>query len=116
MFISLDHFFVPTIEIEGALYKHPSVTAAAGSNVRDIATSVNAVFDSTGVAAIASTQLKLEAKSLDDTYNGQNSISFSLQGKNTTATTISANITLNHVKTSSVLSDLRDSINNFTKQ
>ena len=26
-----------------------SVTAAAGSNVRDIATSVNAVFDSTGV-------------------------------------------------------------------
>ncbi|MDC3089092.1 flagellin [Alphaproteobacteria bacterium] len=91
-----------------------SVTAAAGSNVRDIATSVNAVFDSTGVAAIASTQLKLEAKSLDDTYNGQNSISFSLQGKNTTATTISANITLNHVKTSSVLSDLRDSINNFT--
>ncbi|MDC1356771.1 flagellin [Pseudomonadota bacterium] len=91
-----------------------SVTAAAGSTVRDIATSVNAVFDSTGVAAIASTQLKLEAKSLDDTYNGQNSVSFSLQGKNTTATTISANITLNHVKTSSVLSDLRDSINNFT--
>jgi hypothetical protein len=91
-----------------------SVSAAAGSTVRDIATSVNAVFDSTGVTAIASTQLKLEAKSLDDAYNGQNSISFSLQGKNTTATTISANITLNHVKTSSVLSDLRDSINNFT--
>jgi len=91
-----------------------SITAAAGSTVRDIATSVNAVFDSTGVAAIASTQLKLEAKSLDDTYNGQNSISFSLQGKNTTATTISANITFNHVKTSSVLSDLRDAVNNFT--
>ena len=91
-----------------------TVTAAAGSTVRDIATSVNAVFDSTGVAAIASTQLKLEAKSLDDAYNGQNSVSFSLQGKNTTATTISANVTLNHVKTSSVLSDLRDSINNYT--
>ena len=91
-----------------------TVSAAAGSTVRDIATSVNAVFDSTGVAAIASTQLKLEAKSLDDAYNGQNSVSFSLQGKNTTATTISANVTLNHVKTSSVLSDLRDSINNYT--
>ena len=91
-----------------------SVSTAAGSTVRDIATSVNAVFNSTGVAAIASTQLKIEAKSLDDLYNGQNSVSFSLQGKNTTATTISANITLNHVKTSSVLSDLRDSINNFT--
>ena len=91
-----------------------SVTAAAGSNVRDIATSVNAVFDSTGVSAIASTQLKLEAKSLDDEYNGQTSLSFSIQGKNTTAVTIAANVTLNHVKTSSVISELRDSINNYT--
>ena len=91
-----------------------SVTAAAGSNVRDIATSVNAVFDATGVTAIASTQLKLEAKSLDDTYNGQTSISFSIQGKNTVATTIAANITLNDNKGSSVLSELRDSINNYT--
>ena len=70
-----------------------SVSAAAGSTVRDIATSVNAVFDSTGVAAIASTQLKLEAKSLDDAYNGQTSLSFSIQGKNTTATTIAVSYT-----------------------
>ena len=91
-----------------------SVTAAEGSTVRDIATSVNAVFDATGVTAIASTQLKLEAKSLDDAYNGQTSVSFSIQGKNTTATTISANVTLNNNKGSSVLSGLRDSINNFT--
>ena len=91
-----------------------AVTAAAGSNVRDIATSVNAVFNATGVSAIASTQLKLEAKSLDDSYNGQTSISFSIQGKNTTATTIAANITLNDNKSSSVLSGLRDSINNYT--
>ena len=91
-----------------------SVTAAAGSNVRDIATSVNAVFNATGVSAIASTQLKLEAKTLDDAYNGQNSLSFSIQGKNSTAVTIAANITLNHVKTSSTLSNLRDSINNYT--
>jgi flagellin len=91
-----------------------SVTAAAGSNVRDIATSVNAVFDSTGVSAIASTQLKLQAKTLDETYNGQTSLSFSIQGKNTTATTIAANVTLNHSEGSSVLSELRDAINNYT--
>ena len=91
-----------------------SVTAAAGSNIRDIATSVNAVFDSTGVTAIASTQLKLQAKTLDDAYNGQTSVSFSIQGKNTTAVTIAANLTLSHNEGSSVLSELRDSINNYT--
>ncbi len=91
-----------------------SVTAAAGSNVRDIATSVNAVFDATGVTAIASTQLKLQAKTLDKAYNGQTSVSFSIQGKNTTAITIAANVTLNNNESGSVLSDLRDSINNYT--
>ena len=91
-----------------------SVTAAEGSNVRDIATSVNAVFDSTGVSAIASTQLKLEAKTLDDEYNGQTSLSFSIQGKNTTATTIAANVVLSNNKASSNLSELRDAINNYT--
>ena len=90
------------------------VTAAVGSTVRDIATSVNAVFDSTGVSAIASSQLKIEAQSLDSTFNGQNSVSFSIQGKNGTSTSISANITLNNSKGSSVLSGLRDSINNYT--
>ena len=91
-----------------------SVTAAEGSNVRDIATSVNAVFDSTGVTAIASTQLKLQAKTLDSSYNGQTSVSFSIQGKNTTAVTIAANTTLSNNEGSSVLSELRDSINNYT--
>ena len=91
-----------------------SVTAAAASNVRDIATSVNAVSDATGVSAIASTQLKLEAKTLDDEYNGQTSLSFSIQGKNATAVTIAANVTLSNNKASSVLSNLRDSINNYT--
>ena len=91
-----------------------SVTTAEGSNVRDIATSVNAVFDSTGVTAIASTQLKLQAKTLYSTYNGQTSISFSIQGKNATATTIAANVTLSNNESGSVLSELRDSINNYT--
>ena len=91
-----------------------SVTAAEGSTVRDVATSVNAVFDSTGVSAIASSQLKIEAQSLDSTFNGQNSVSFSIQGKNGTSTSISANRTLHNSKGSSVLSGLRDSINNYT--
>ena len=91
-----------------------TVTAAAGSTVRDIATSVNAIFDSTGVSAIASSQLKIEAKSLDSSSNGQNSVSFSIQGKNGTSTSISANITLNNTKGNSVLSNLRDSVNNYT--
>ena len=102
-----------TFTIHGILGSS-GVTAAAGSNVRDIATSVNAVFNATGVSAIASTQLKLEAKSLDDAFNGQTSLSFSIQGKDTTATTIAANITLSNDKASSVLSNLRDSINNYT--
>ena len=91
-----------------------TVTAAAGSTIRDIATSVNAIFDSTGVSAVASSQLKIEAKSLDSSLNGQNSVSFSIQGKNGTSTSISANITLNSSKGSSVLSNLRDSVNNYT--
>ena len=61
-----------------------------------------------------SSELKLESKSLDDTYNGETIISFIIQCKNTVATTIAANITLNDNKGSSVLSDLRDSINNYT--
>ena len=91
-----------------------TVTAAAGSTVRDVATSVNAIFDSTGVSAVASSQLKIEAKSLDSSYDGQNSVSFTIQGKNGTSTSISANITLNSTKGSSDLSALRDSINNYT--
>ena len=91
-----------------------SVTTSAGSNIRDIATSVNAVFDSTGITAIASSQLKLEGRALDADYNGSDSVSFTIQGKNSTATTISASITLNATKGSSVLSSLRDSINNFS--
>ena len=102
-----------TFTIHGILGSS-GVTTAAGSTIRDVATSVNAVFNSTGVSAIASSQLKIEAKTLNSTFNGQQSLSFSLQGKNATATTIAANITLNNAKGSSVLSNLRDSINNYT--
>ena len=91
-----------------------TISVVAGSNIRDIATQVNNVFDATGVGAIASTQLKLEALSLDDSYDGQTSVSFSIQGKNETAVTIAANITLSDTASNSVLSELRDSINNYS--
>ena len=91
-----------------------TVTAAAGSTVRDIATSVNTLFDSTGVSAVASSQLKLQAKTLDSSYNASNSVSFTLQGKNTTSVSVSANITLSNSVGSSDLNGLRDSINNYT--
>ena len=91
-----------------------TVTAAAGSTIRDVATSVNAIFDSTGVSAIASSQVKLEAKTLDSSYNGTNSVSFTLEGKNSTSVSISANITLSNSQGSSDLNGLRDSINNYT--
>jgi len=56
----------------------------------------------------------LEALSLDDSYDGQTSVSFSIQGKNETAVTIAANITLSDTASNSVLSELRDSINNYS--
>ena len=102
-----------TFTIHGILGSS-TATAAAGSTIRDVATSVNAIFNATGVSAVASSQLKIEAKSLDSTYDGQNSVSFTIQGKNGTSTSISANITLNSSKGSSDLSGLRDSINNYT--
>jgi flagellin len=102
-----------TFTIHGILGSS-SITTAAGSTVRDIATLVNTSFNSTGVSAVTSSQLKIEAQSLHSSYNGSDSVSFSIQGKNSTATTISADITLNTAKGSSVLSSLRDSINNFT--
>jgi flagellin len=102
-----------TFTIHGILGSS-TITAAEGSTVRDISTSVNAVFDSTGVTSIASTQLKLQAKTLDKAYNGQTSVSFSIQGKNTTAVTIAANLTLSNNEGSSILSEVRDSINNYS--
>ena len=39
----------------------------------------------------------LTAKTLDDAYNGQSSLSFSIQGKNATAVTIAANVTLSNI-------------------
>ncbi len=108
-----------TFTIHGLLGSK-TLTTAEGSNIRDIATLVNNSFESTGVSAIASTQLKIEAKALKSpsatasSFIGSQSVSFTIQGKNSTATSVSAQVTLATDKTNSNLSALRDSINNYT--
>ena len=91
-----------------------TLTTSAASTIRDVATLVNNSFGSTGVNALASTQLKIEAKALASDEAGSRSLSFTILGKNTTATAVSANVTLGTATSSSDLSALRDSINNYT--
>ncbi len=91
-----------------------TLTTSAASTIRDVATLVNNSFGSTGVNALASTQLKIEAKALASSEAGSRSLSFTILGKNTTATAVSANVTLGTATSSSDLSALRDSINNYT--
>ena len=91
-----------------------TLTTTAGSTIRDVANLVNNSFENTGVNALASTQLKLEAKALGSTHAGSNSVSFTIQGSNSTATAVSANVTFGTSTATSDLSALRDAINNFT--
>ena len=91
-----------------------TLTTTAGSTIRDVATLVNNAFENTGVNALASSQLKLEAKALGSTHSGSNSVSFTIQGSNSTATAVSANVTFGASTATSDLSALRDAINNFT--
>jgi flagellin len=91
-----------------------TLTTTAGSTIRDVATLVNNSFENTGVNALASTQLKLEAKALGSTHSGSNSVSFTIQGSNSTATAVSANVTFGTSTATSDLSALRDAINNYT--
>ena len=91
-----------------------TLTTTAGSTIRDVATLVNNSFENTGVNALASTQLKLEAKALGSDHSGSNSVSFTIQGSNSTATAVSANVTFGTSTATSDLSALRDAINNYT--
>ena len=91
-----------------------TLTTTAGSTIRDVATLVNNAFETTGVNALASTQLKIEAKALGTDHSGLHSMAFTIQGKNATATAVSANVTFGTTTATSDLSALRDSINNYT--
>ncbi len=103
-----------TFKVSGQ-FGSKTMTVTAGSTARDVATLVNNNFDSTGVDAIASTQLKLEG--LCTTGNtGDVSVSFDLYGSNTDAVTISSSVNLAVSKTSSNLTNLRDAINAYSAQ
>ena len=91
-----------------------TLTTTAGSTIRDVASLVNNAFETTGVNALASTQLKLEAKALGSDHTGSNSMSFTILGKNSVATAISANITFGLTTGASDLSALRDAVNNYS--
>ena len=78
--------------------------------LQEIVNLVNDKFDSTGVSATATTTVKLQG--ITDAA-GSHVVSFNLYGKNTTAQTISATITLG-TSTGAALTGLRDSFNAYT--
>ena len=109
-----NHVEADTITISGQLGS-TNVSVVAGETARDIATNINAVFESTGVDASASTQLKFEG--LASTGNtGVVSVSFDLYGSNTSAVSISGSVNLGATTGASNFTELRDSINAYTAQ
>ena len=110
----VNHVEADTLTISGQLGS-TTVAVTAGQTAKDIATSINNVFDSTGVDATASTQLKLEGLASSGN-TGTVSLAFDLYGSNTTAVTVSSSVNLGATVGASNLTELRDSINAYTAQ
>ena len=89
-----------------------TIDVAAGNTAKEIVNLVNDKFDSTGVSATATTTVKLEGITSDAA--GSHVVGFNLYGKNTTAQTISATITLGATTGAADLTGLRDSFNAYT--
>ena len=89
-----------------------SIAVAAGDTAKVIANQVNHDFDSTGVSATASTQGKIQFLSSDAA--GQHVVTMNVYGKNTTAQSISASITIGTQVTGTDLTDLRDQFNAYS--
>ena len=109
-----NHVEADTMTISGQLGS-ANVTITAGETAKDIATNINNVFESTGVDASASTQLKFEGIAKSGS-TGVVSVSFDLYGSNTTAVTISSSVNLGATTGASNFTELRDSINAYTAQ
>jgi flagellin len=88
-----------------------TVDVAAGNTAKEIVNLVNDKFDSTGVSATATTTVKLQG--ITDAA-GSHVVGFNLYGKNSTAQTISATITLGTTTGAADLTNLRDSFNAYT--
>ena len=89
-----------------------SIAVAAGDTAKVIANQVNHDFDSTGVSATASTQGKIQFLSSDAA--GEHVVTMNVYGKNTTAQSISATITIGTQVTGTDLTDLRDQFNAYS--
>ena len=74
-----------TLTVSGA--SSGSVSVGAGASAKTIADGVNAISEKTGVTASAITYAKL------DSLGEKGNLSFKLYGQNTTAVTVSANVT-----------------------
>ena len=110
----VNHVEADTVTISGQLGS-TTVAVTAGQTARDIATSINNVFDSTGVDASASTQLKLEGLAASGP-TGTVSVAFDLHGSNSTAVKISGSVNLGSTTGTTNFTELRDSINAYTAQ
>ena len=109
-----NHVEADTMTISGQLGS-ANVAISAGNTARDIATKINNIFESTGVDATASTQLKFEGLASSGN-TGVVSVSFDLYGSNTSAVTISSSVNLGTTTGASNFTELRDSINAYTAQ
>ena len=90
-----------------------TIDVVENGSAKDIAEAVNIAFDSTGVSATASTNLKIQG--IADTA-GSATLSIGIQGKNSTARTISAGVTLGDAVGGSDLTNLSNSINAYSAE
>ena len=109
-----NHVEADTLTLSGQLGS-TTVAVTAGQTARDIATSINNVFESTGIDASASTQLKLEGLASSGN-TGTVSVAFDIHGSNSTAVKISGSVTFGATTGATNFTDLRDSINAYTAQ
>ena len=87
------------------------LTPTAGETAKSLTNRINDSFDKTGVSATASTQARLRMKT---NSAGDHVVTMKVYGKNTTAQSISATVTLTTAYTGNDLTDLRDQFNSFS--
>ena len=92
-----------------------TIDVVANASAKDIAEAVNIAFDSTGVSATASTNLKIQGLATSGN-EGSATLSIGIQGKNSTVRTISAGVTLGTAVGTSDLTNLSNSINAYSAE
>ena len=110
------HVEADTVTINGQ-FGNKALSITADMSAKQVADLVNQNFDSTGVDAVASAQVKLEAVANAVTGSaGTVTVAFDLYGKNTEVVNVSAAITTGTTKATSNVEPLRDAINAYTAQ